>query len=77
MSAACSMGIFGYLNANQMIGAGPAIKPGPAVAVLTGALSMMLIGKLIVPKVPKLAEYSLGIAMIIGIACGILYDFIA
>ena len=77
MSAACSMGIFGYLNANQMITAGPAINPGPTVAVLTGALSMMLIGKLVVPKVPKLAEYSLGIAMIVGIACGILYDFIA
>ena len=77
MSAACSMGIFGYLNANQMIAAGPAINPGPAIAVLTGAVSMMLIGKLLVPKVPKLAEYSLGIAMIIGIACGILYDFVA
>lgn len=77
MSAACSMGIFGYLNANQMITSGPAINPGPTVAVLTGAVSMMLIGKLLVPKYPKLAEYSLGIAMIVGIACGILYDFIA
>lgn len=77
MSAACSMGIFGYLNANQMITAGPAINPGPTVAVLAGALSMMLIGKLLVPKVPKLAEYSLGIAMVIGIACGIIYNAIA
>lgn len=77
MSAACSMGIFGYLNANQMITSGPAINPGPTVAVLSGAISMMLIGKLLVPKYPKLAEYSLGIAMIIGIACGIIYDFVA
>ena len=77
MSAACSMGIFGYLNANQMITSGPAINPGPTVAVLTGAVSMMLIGKLLVPKYPKLAEYSLGIAMVVGIACGIVYDFIA
>ncbi len=73
MSAACSIGIFGYLNANQMIKAGPAINVGPTIAILTGAASMMLINKLIVPKVPKLAEYSLGIAMIIGIACAIIF----
>ena len=77
MSAACSIGIFGYLNANQMIGAGGSIAVGPAIAVLTGALSMMGISRFIVPKHPKLAEYSLGIAMIIGIACAIVYDFAA
>ena len=77
MSAACSIGIFGYLNANQMIGAGGSIAVGPAIAVLTGALSMMGISHFIVPKHPKLAEYSLGIAMIIGIACAIVYDFAA
>lgn len=75
MSAACSIGIFGYLNANQMVSSGPSIAVGPTVAVLTGALSMMGIGRFIVPKHPKLAEYSLGIAMIVGIACAILYDF--
>lgn len=72
MSAACSIGIFAYLNANQMIGAGPKINLGGTVACLAGALSMMFIGKVVVPKVPKLAEYSLGIAMIIGIALAIL-----
>ena len=77
MSAACSIGIFGYLNANQMIGAGGSVAVGPAIAVLTGALSMMGISHFIVPKHPKLAEYSLGIAMIIGIACAIVYDFAA
>lgn len=75
MSAACSIGIFGYLNANQMVSSGPSIAVGPTVAVLAGALSMMGIGRFIVPKHPKLAEYSLGIAMIVGIACAILYDF--
>lgn len=75
MSAACSIGIFGYLNANQMVSSGSSIAVGPTVAVLTGALSMMGIGRFIVPKHPKLAEYSLGIAMIVGIACAILYDF--
>nr|WP_326185032.1 DUF5058 family protein [uncultured Oscillibacter sp.] len=77
MSAACSIGIFGYLNANQMVVAGPSLAMGPTVAVLTGALSMMALGRFIVPKHPKLAEYSLGIAMVIGIACAIIYDFVA
>ena len=58
-----------------MVSSGPSIAVGPTVAVLTGALSMMGIGRFIVPKHPKLAEYSLGIAMIVGIACAILYDF--
>ena len=74
MSAACSIGIFGYLNANSMV-KGKSLAVGPTIAILTGALSMMAIGRFIVPKHPKLAEYSLGIAMIVGIACAILYDF--
>lgn len=77
MSAACSIGIFGYLCANQMVISGPSLAAGPTAAVLSGALSMMLIGKFVVPKHPKLAEYSLGIAMIIGITVAIIYDFIA
>ena len=77
MSAACSIGIFGYLCANQMVISGPSLAAGPTAAVLSGALSMMLIGKFVVPKHPKLAEYSLGIAIIIGITVAIIYDFIA
>ncbi len=77
MSAACSIGIFGYLNANQMVAAGPSINAGPTVAVLAGALSMMGLNKFITPKHPKLAEYSLGIAMIIGIAAAIIFDAVA
>ena len=76
LSAACSIGIFGYLNANSMVKAG-SLAVGPAIAILTGALSMMAIGRFIVPKHPKLAEYSLGIAMIVGIACAIVYESIA
>lgn len=78
MSAACSIGIFGYLNANSIVTkgfnaeGGPAVSVGNLTAVLAGALSMVLIDKLLVPKVPKIAEYSLGIAMIIGIAAAIL-----
>ena len=46
-------------------------------AVVAGAVSMMLLGKFVVPKHPRLAEYSLGIAMIIGIVAGVLYDSVA
>ena len=76
MSAACSIGIFGYLNANSMVKAGSRAV-GPTIAILSGALSMMAIGRFVVPKHPKLAEYSLGIAMIVGIACAIVYESIA
>ena len=74
MSAACSIGIFGYLNANSMIAKGPTINTGVTCAVLGGAIGMMALGKFVVPKHPKLAEYSLGIAMIIGIIAGIVHD---
>ena len=57
-----------------MIKSGPAINPGPTIACLAGAGTMMFLGKVVTPKHPKLAEYSLGIAMIVGIACGIIYD---
>ena len=69
LSGACSLGIFGYLNANE-------IKKGlgSTIACLAGALSMVAIMKLIVPKHPKLAEYSLGIAMVIEIFFAVMHD---
>lgn len=72
LSAACSLGIFGYLNADEI-----AKGMGHAIAVLAGALSMVFIMKVLVPKHRKLAEYSLGIAMIVGMICAALYDYIA
>ena len=45
---------------------------GNLVAVVSGALCMMALGKWVVPKHPKLAEYSLGIAMLFGIACALI-----
>ena len=77
MSAACSIGVFGYLNANSIVTAGfanggPAINMGNLWAVLFGAVSMILLGKFVIPKHPRLAEYSLGIAMIIGIAAALI-----
>ncbi len=72
LSGACSIGIFGYLCSNEIVKGW-----GNAVATLAGALSMMAIVKFIVPKHPKIAEYSLGIAMIVGMACAVIYDLIA
>ena len=37
---------------------------------------MMFLAKFVVPKFPKLREYTLGIAMIIGMACAIVCDLI-
>ena len=77
MSAACSIGIFGYLNINSIVSkgflnGGPVISMGNLVAGVSGALCMMALGKWVTPKHPKLAEYSLGIAMLFGIACALI-----
>ena len=78
MSAACSIGIFGYLNINSIItkgflNGGPAISNGNLIAVVAGAVCMMILGKFVTPKVPRLAEYSLGISMLLGIAAALLF----
>ena len=78
MSIACSIGIFGYLNVNSIItkgfaNGGPAINGGNLAAVLAGALCMMFLGKCVTPKHPRLAEYSLGISMIFGIAVALIF----
>ena len=72
LSGACSLGIFGYLNANEI-----AQDMGNTIACLAGIVSMVFIMKVLVPKHRKLAEFSLGIAMIVGITCAVLYDFLA
>ena len=72
LSGACSIGIVGYLNANDI-----AKGIGNAAAVIGGIISMALLQNFLVPKFPKVKEYTLGIAMIIGMACGIIYDMMA
>lgn len=72
LSGACSLGIFGYLNNNEIIKGG-----GNACASIFGALCMVFIVKCIVPKCPKLMEYALGIAMIAGMACAVAFDVFA
>lgn len=71
LSGACSLGIFGYLNANEIVKG-----LGNTIACLAGALSMVAIMKWVVPKHPKIAEYSLGIAMIIGMFFAVIHDIV-
>ena len=72
LSGACSLGIFGYLCTGEILKGW-----SNAVATITGAISMIFLVKCVVPKFPKLMEYTLGIAMIIGMVCAILYNEIA
>ena len=69
MSGACSLGIFGYLDVNE-IGKGW----GNAAAVAGGIIGMAILEKFVAQKVPKIREYNLGIAMIIGMLFAIIYD---
>ena len=77
LSLACSMGVFSYLCANSTLGTPGMIKKGQACACLAAAVSMVLMGKFIVPKHPRFGQHALGIAMIIGIAAGLLCDVFA
>ena len=69
LSGSCSLGIFGYLNAGEILKG-----MGNTLAVLAGAVSMVLLVKTVCRKYPKLMEYSLGIAMIIGMIFALGYD---
>lgn len=71
LSGACSLGVFAYLSVNEIVKG-----IGNGIAAVTGAISMVILIKVIVPKFPKLMEYSLGIAMLVGICCSLLYDVI-
>nr|WP_070109318.1 DUF5058 family protein [Clostridium acetireducens] len=68
LSGAAMLGVFGYLNSGDVVKGG-----GNLVAVIMGAISMMLLIK-IAEKVPKLKEYTLGIAMLIGMTAAILFS---
>mgnify|MGYP000887666980 FL=1 len=69
LSSACSLGIFGYLNAGEIMKG-----IGNTIAVVTGAVSMVLLMNTICKKYPKLKEYSLGIAMVIGMIFSVGFD---
>ena len=74
IAASSAIGIFGFLCANMIVVKGPGISWGMVSATFGGAFSMFILAKYINPRFPNLSEYSLGIAMLIGITAGILYD---
>lgn len=77
MSLACCVGVVGYLSASQIVASGPSIKMAPVIAIVTGALSMIAMNRIVVRKAPKLADYTLGVAMVIGIVCAMVYQSVA
>ena len=78
LSLACGLGVFSYLCANTTLGTAWSVNKSQVCACLASAISMVLMGKLLVPKHPKFGQHTLGIAMVIGIAAGLLCDtFIA
>lgn len=68
LTGAATLGAFGYLNSGDVVKGG-----GNLVAVIAGAISMIVLGIAIDknPKLRPLKEYSLGIAMIIGVVLAI------
>ena len=73
LSGAAALGCFGYLNANTINGVINAVKNsapmamGPLYATLGGLIGMVVISK-IAKKHLWLREYTLGIAMLVGMA---------
>ncbi|MBS4023452.1 MAG: DUF5058 family protein [Dethiobacter sp.] len=61
LSGAAMLGVFGYLNSGDVVAGGARL-----VAVIVGGISMVLMVTVVIKKVPALKEYSLGIAMLIG-----------
>ncbi len=60
LSVSAMLGVFGFLNSRYIIKMG-----GPLLAVIFGAIAMIVLVK-ISRKVPAIKEYTLGIAMLIG-----------
>jgi len=60
LSGAAMLGVFGYLNSGDVVSGG-----GKLAAVVTGALAMVALIK-VTNKYPILKEYTLGIAMLLG-----------
>jgi len=66
LSSAAMLGVFGYLNSGDVVKGG-----GGLVAVIVGAVSMIAMLK-ITQKYPKLKEYSLGVAMLLGMFAAVI-----
>lgn len=66
ISGAAMLGCFAYLNSSSILAGGPRL-----IAAVTGGVSMVIFLN-IAKRAPWLREYSLGIAMIIGIVAAAL-----
>jgi len=77
LSIAAAIGCFGYLNANTVVNAFRNMQreiaqaAGPIYAMLGGLISMIVLLKL-AQKKTWIREYTLGIAMLIGMAAAVL-----
>lgn len=70
LTGGATLGAFGYLNSASVVKGG-----GDLVAVIAGALTMMVFG-FVIPKYPKLKalkEYTLGIAMLVGVFLAVMF----
>lgn len=70
LTGGATLGAFGYLNSGDVVKGGSNL-----IAVLTGAITMVIFA-FIIPKYPKLKvlkEYTLGIAMLIGVFLAVLF----
>ena len=67
LSSAAMLGVFGYLNSGDIKNGG-----GGLIAVIAGAISMVVVIKL-TEKLPKLKEYALGIAMLVGMLAAVIF----
>lgn len=70
LSLAAALGCFGYLNTNTIVGALRSMPANPSAvgaiyAAVTGMVATLILSKLAQTR-PWLKEYSLGIAMLIG-----------
>ncbi|BCV24068.1 hypothetical protein kuro4_08410 [Gelria sp. Kuro-4] len=65
LSGAAMLGVFGYLNTSHVLAGG-----GRLIAVVTGAIAMVILLKL-AERAKWLREYTLGIAMLIGMALAV------
>ena len=60
LSVSAMLGVFGFLNSRNIVKMG-----GPLIATVAGAIAMIIMVN-IAKKVPAIKEYTLGIAMLIG-----------
>ncbi|NLG85923.1 MAG: DUF5058 family protein [Firmicutes bacterium] len=65
LSGAATLGVFGYLDSGHILAGG-----GRLIAVIGGAISMVFLLQL-TEKIKWLREYTLGIAMLVGMALAI------